>query len=107
MEGIDGVELVAIPEGVEPNFSYFPILVTEQFELSRDALYEKLKSNRIFSRRYFYPLLSKLPMYRTLESADPANLPIATRAAEQILCLPIYHDLDVADQDWIIELIGY
>jgi dTDP-4-amino-4,6-dideoxygalactose transaminase len=105
LQAVEGIEMIAIPDGVEPNYSYFPVLITESFKLSRDALYEELKSNGVFSRRYFYPLLSTLPMYRELESADPVNLPIATRAAEQILCLPIYHDLDVADQDRIIDLI--
>jgi dTDP-4-amino-4,6-dideoxygalactose transaminase len=81
------------------------VLVTEEYELSRDELYDKLKANGIFARRYFYPLLSDLPMYRSLDSAHASNLPVATRAAQQILCLPIYHDLGEADQDRVIDLI--
>ncbi|NUR45986.1 MAG: DegT/DnrJ/EryC1/StrS family aminotransferase [Sphingomonas sp.] len=106
LQGIRGIEMITIPEGLEPNFSYFPVLITEEYGLSRDALYEKLKANGIFSRRYFYPLLSTLPMYRDLESAAPANLPVATHAADQILCLPIYHDLGESDQDRIIDLVA-
>jgi dTDP-4-amino-4,6-dideoxygalactose transaminase len=102
---VTGIRPISIPADVEPNFSYFPVLVTEEYELSRDDLYDRLKANGIFARRYFYPLLSDLPMYRGLDSAQASNLPVATRAAQQILCLPIYHDLGDADQDRIIDLI--
>ena len=105
LHNVPGIELIDIPPETEPNYSYFPVFVTEEFRLSRDGLYEELKSHGIMSRRYFYPLLSTLPMYRSFESAAPANLPVATRAAEQILCLPIYHDLSEADQDRVIEIL--
>ena len=72
---------------------------------SRDELYDALTAQGIFSRRYFHPLLARLPMYRDLPGADPANLPIATRAAEQILCLPIYPDLSPGDQDRVIDIV--
>lgn len=102
---IAGIEPLAIPPGVEPNFSYFPVLVTEAYRCSRDELYEALKSDGIYARRYFYPLLATLPMYRDLPSAKPAKLPVATRAAEQILCLPLYPDLGEADQDRVIAVL--
>jgi len=105
LSGVTGIEPIEIAPGVEPNFSYFPVLVTADYPISRDDLYELLKRNGIYSRRYFYPLLSSLPMYRDLPSAAPDNLPVATRAAQQILCLPIYHDLGDGDQDRVIDLI--
>jgi dTDP-4-amino-4,6-dideoxygalactose transaminase len=45
---------------ITPNYSYFPIFVEPTYPLPRDQLYEKLKSNNIFTRRYFYPLISEL-----------------------------------------------
>jgi len=76
------------------NHSYFPILVRPEHRCSRDALYHKLKAHNIHPRRYFYPLVSDFPMYRGLPSAHRDNLPVATAAADQVLCLPIYPDLD-------------
>jgi dTDP-4-amino-4,6-dideoxygalactose transaminase len=105
LEGIAGIQALAIPPSVEPNYSYFPVLVSENYPLSRDQLYEKLKENHVFARRYFYPLLSNLPMYAGLPSANMSNLPISNRAANQILCLPIYHDLSKNEQERVIELI--
>ena len=102
---VDGIEPLAIPPGVETNHSYFPLLVGDGFPLSRDALYDRLKAAGIFTRRYFFPLLSNLPMYRDTPSADPANLPVANDAAARILCLPIYPDLTDAQVERIVAAI--
>ncbi len=83
------------------NYAYSPIFV----EKNRDALYEKLKENGIFGRRYFYPLISDFPMYRGLPSAAPSNLPIARKISEEVICLPIYPELSHDSQDKIIDII--
>jgi dTDP-4-amino-4,6-dideoxygalactose transaminase len=87
------------------NSSYFPILVGQDYPLTRDGLYQKLKDKGIFARRYFYPLISDFPMYRGLPSADKINLPVANSAAEKIICLPIYPALTLDEQERIIEVI--
>ncbi|GHU10934.1 aminotransferase [Spirochaetia bacterium] len=94
-----------IPE-VKHNYSYFPIFVNrDEYGITRDALYEKLKSYNILGRRYFYPLISTFSPYRGLNSACPDNLPIATKLADNVLCLPIYHDLTEKEVDLIISMI--
>ncbi len=88
------------------NYAYFPILVEANYPTSRDDLYQKLKDNGIHPRRYFYPLISDFPMYRGLPSAHRENLPVATAAAQKVLCLPIYPDLDISAVDEITGLIA-
>ena len=105
LTGVDGIRPLAIPADVVPNHSYFPVLIDEDFAISRDALHEALKAEGIHSRRYFYPLLSNLPMYRDLPSAAPERLPVANRAADQVLCLPIYPEFSEADQERVIGAI--
>ena len=83
------------------NYAYFPICV----EKNRDALYETLKENGIFGRRYFYPLISDFTMYRSLPSASPSNLPVARNIAQEVICLPIYPELSPDSQDKIIGII--
>lgn len=96
LSGIKGISVLPEPENTESNFAYFPIFVNEkEYGLSRDQLYEKLKQNNIYGRRYFYPLISEFSMYRSLDSASSANLPVAKKIAEQVICLPIYPDLDI------------
>lgn len=87
------------------NYSYFPIMVEPEFRLSRDELYQLLKGNSIFSRRYFYPLISEFPMYRGMPSANKNNLTVATIAAQQVLCLPIYSGLSDIDQQRVIDVV--
>jgi dTDP-4-amino-4,6-dideoxygalactose transaminase len=83
------------------NYAYFPIFV----ESNRDKLYETLKENGILGRRYFYPLISDFPMYRSIPSASPSNLPIARKTANEVICLPIYPELSHDSQDKIIAII--
>ncbi|MER2624755.1 MAG: DegT/DnrJ/EryC1/StrS family aminotransferase [Accumulibacter sp.] len=102
---VSGVAFLTTPEDVRPNGGYFPVLIDPNYALSRDSLYEKLRSQHIHVRRYFYPLISNLPMYRGGISAAPANLPVAAKLAEQVLCLPIYPDLEMETVDRIIQII--
>ncbi|MDF3822162.1 dTDP-4-amino-4,6-dideoxy-D-glucose aminotransferase VioA [Leptospira sp. 96542] len=102
---IPGIRLLPEPVDVHQNCAYFPILVTESYPIARDALYEKLRTENIYTRRYFYPLISDFPMYRGLQSAQPDRLPIASKASAQVLCLPIYPALTIEDQDRVIDLI--
>ena len=88
------------------NYSYFPVLVQADYPLSRDALNQKLKDNGIHPRRYFYPLISEFPMYCGLPSAHRENLPVATAASSEVLCLPIYPDLEISVVEEITNFIA-
>jgi len=97
-----------LPEivGVNHTYPYFPILIdSQELGKSRDAVYEELKAHNIFGRRYFYPLISQFPTYRGLPSAAASNLPVATRIADQVICLPIYPDLDMNTIPYIARII--
>nr|AXL04963.1 dTDP-4-amino-46-dideoxy-D-glucose transaminase [Aeromonas hydrophila] len=102
---VKGITLYQHDSNANSNFSYFPILVEADYSLSRDELYNKLKENNILSRRYFYPLISNMPMYRGLSSAALVNLVQANQLAEKVLCLPIFGELTIAEQLLIIEII--
>ena len=106
LKGVTGIRCLEYADVVRGNYAYFPILVQDDYPLSRDELFEKLGSEGIHTRRYFHPLISSFPMYRGLPSAQIANLPVATKAAQQILCLPIYPDLSMQVIDAIIEMLA-
>ena len=106
LKNVQGIRYLCDVHGVRHNYSYFPIFITEsEYGISRDSLYEKLKENNIFARRYFYPLISNFPMYKYLKSASTQNLPVANKLASNVLCLPIYADLTNAEVDKILSLI--
>ncbi len=95
LDGVKGIRVFNNFEDYAYNYSYFPILIDEkEFGVSREKVYDELKKNNIFARRYFYPLISNMPSYRSLPSAAKENLPVANRIAEQVLCLPTYGALE-------------
>lgn len=94
LRGTRGIRCLSDAGEKTANYAYFPILVGPEYPLSRDELYLKLKNTGIHPRRYFYPLISEFPMYRSLPSARRDNLPVATEASRKILCLPIYPALE-------------
>lgn len=106
LRGIPGISFWEDPPGVKPNYGYFPIFVdAKEYGLSRDALYEMMKGLGIYGRRYFYPLISSFSPYRDLPSAAPENLPSASRLANEVICLPLYHDLGEEDIERVIRAI--
>ena len=106
LKGVKGITCLNDVNGTSTNNSYFPILIDSEYPINRDTLYHKLKNHNICARRYFYPLISDFPMYRSMASAQRENLPIASRTAEQVLCLPIYPALSLEDQQCIIDIIS-
>lgn len=106
LSGVKGIRVLYDIEGVDHSYTYFPVLVDERlYGESRDDLYERLKKNNIYGRRYFYPLISQFPTYRGLPSSKPENLPIASNIADHVICLPIYPDLKGVDIDKILSVI--
>lgn len=106
LKDVSGITFFDDIEGVRHNYSYFPIFVDEEnYGMSRDELYFKMRDANVYGRRYFYPLISTFSTYRGLHSSNPDNLPVATRIANQVICLPMHHALSYEDIQRIIELI--
>ena len=113
LQDVPGITLFAcekqllLPEqDYEWNCSYFPILVdAEQYGMSRDDLYAKMRAQNVLGRRYFYPLISEFSTYRGLPSAAKENLPNAHRLASQVICLPMHHGLTEEDVQRVVECI--
>jgi dTDP-4-amino-4,6-dideoxygalactose transaminase len=106
LKDIQGIRFLPCRKDITYSYSYFPILIDEDvFGKSRDDLYEKLKENNIFGRRYFYPLISSFEPYQELPSASIENLPIANKVALQVLCLPIFVELSLNDIELIVKII--
>lgn len=106
LRNVPGIRFFDDMPGVKHNYSYFPIFVNaEEYGMTRDELYFKMKEQGILGRRYFYPLISTFSTYRGLPSAAPENLPVATKIANEVICLPMHHELSDEDVNRILELI--
>ena len=106
LQHVEGISFWNDMPGVRHNYSYFPIFVnSEKYGLTRDELYFKMKSQGIWGRRYFYPLISEFSTYRGLEGANPSNLPQATKMANSVICLPMHHALSEEDIQRTIDCV--
>jgi dTDP-4-amino-4,6-dideoxygalactose transaminase len=107
LKGLAGLTYLEDFPGVKHCYPYFPILIDkDKFGKTRDELYEELKKHNIYSRRYFYPLISQLPAYRGLQSAQPGRMPVAEKITEEVICLPIYPELKKETIIFIIKLLS-
>lgn len=106
LKDVEGIEYWDDLPGVKHNYSYFPIFIdAKKYGMTRDELYFKMKEQGILGRRYFYPLISDFTTYRGLPSATKENLPVATKMANEVICLPMHHSLSDNDVERIISSI--
>ena len=106
LQGVKGITFFNDIPGVRHNYSYFPIFINaEEYGMTRDELYFKMKEHNVFGRRYFYPLISTFSTYRGLDSANPDNLPIATQMSNNVICLPMHHALSENEVEYILQII--
>lgn len=106
LKDINGISFLENKGEVDFNYAYFPIFIdSSKYRLTRDELYDKLKDNNIFGRRYFYPLISQFPTYSGLDSAKQSNLVVAEAKVKKVLCLPIYPELTSETVEYICNLI--
>ena len=106
LRNVQGIRFFDDMPNVRHNYSYFPVFVNaEEYGTTRDELYFKMKEANVLGRRYFYPLISNFSTYRGLPSATPENLPVATKLANEVICLPMHHELSVEDINRILNLI--
>ncbi|OTG85179.1 DegT/DnrJ/EryC1/StrS family aminotransferase [Acinetobacter sp. ANC 4648] len=101
LQNIDGIKCISRLHLEKDNYSYFPIVISERYPLSRDELFEKLKANNVFARKYFYPLMTDLNVYQQFKSEAPN----AKQLSEQVLCLPMYPTLIIEQIQMIVDVI--
>ena len=102
--GVPGLRLNAHKPDVESNYAYYPVIF-DGYKLSRDEVFARLGENNIVARKYFYPLTNAFECYKGRTGFDPALTPVARRASETVLTLPLYADLSFDDVDRICDII--
>ncbi len=100
IEEIEGIEVFEGDDKASKNYAYFPVLVKEEYKSDRDALYDKLKEKKIFSRKYFYPVTSDQACFKN--KYRDIDIPNARYLSGQVLTLPIYEGLTDNDIDRIV-----
>lgn len=98
IDSINGISYITVADDVFSNNSYFPIIIDEdKYGATRDELYQKLKENNILSRRYFYPLITEFSFYKNCENIKTSSVKIAEKISNNVICLPMHHDITEED----------
>ncbi len=104
LSDIPGVRLNHVKEDVQSNYAYFPIIFEEKdFGFTRNEISDRLKSEGIYSRKYFYPLTSTFECYNN--QFNEQETPVALKVSKRVLTLPLYADLSISDVDRICQII--
>ena len=84
------------------NYGYYPVLFSS--EEHRNKVYERLRANNIYARKYFYPITSDQQCFHGLYK--DIDLESARYASKRILTLPLYSDLEEIEIERICNLVG-
>ena len=105
LKDIVGIKCLNFTNMEKGNYSYFPIFVEDDYPLTRDQLYDKLRENEINGRRYFYPLITDFPMYEDMNTKKETVLISSKLISKKVICLPIYPELSLNSVKKIVDLI--
>jgi dTDP-4-amino-4,6-dideoxygalactose transaminase len=106
LEALSGIPGLRVVSGADGIVQYFILRIdADEFGSGRDDLHNTLRSLNVISRKYFSPLCSDVEPYNSLPSAQ--NLPVARKAAEEVIALPLYGGLSLEDADRIADIVRW
>lgn len=103
LSDLEGIRFLEGINECQKNYAYFPIVVEENFGVSRDYIYNRLREKNIYARKYFYPLTSDQKCFG--EQYKDVQLHNARELAQKILVLPFYEELEEEKIERIAEEI--
>lgn len=103
LQDVKGIRLFDENRFTDKNYAYFPILIEEDYPISRDDLYDLLKSHHIYARKYFYPITADMECYRNQWEGN--DLAEARKISEQVLTIPLYEELSREEMERVLELV--
>lgn len=104
LKDVEGLYIPEQQEGVVSNYAYFPVVFDEKkFGRTRNEIYDELKGNNIFARKYFYPLTNTFECFH--DKYDVNDTPVALAISQRVLTLPLYADLDEENIEKICKII--
>ena len=105
LRDLPGVRVCEPEQGVESNFAYLAAIFDDAFGATRDEVHERLATEGVHARKYFYPLTNDFACYRGREGFDSSHTPVAAYVASHVLTLPMYADLALSDVDEICSIV--
>ena len=107
IKGIKGIRLPQMPSNTTNSYQYYPIVIEDDYPLSRNEIYEKFKELNILTRKYFYPACHDYECYKNDIAVKLAELSVVDDLKNRVLCLPYYGDLEEEVIEFIVEKIRH
>ena len=105
LSAVKGIRLPMLPKNCTDSYQYYPIIIEDDYPISRNDLYEKFKSMNIFTRKYFYPACHDYECYKNDLYVKLSNLSVVDDLKHKVLCLPYYGNLEHNIANKICEVI--
>lgn len=102
---VKGIRIPQMPKNTTNSYQYYPIVIEDEYPLTRDELYEKFKTMDILTRKYFYPACHDYECYKNDITVKTARLRVTDDLKTKVLCLPFYGDLTKEIAEKICESI--
>lgn len=103
LKNVKGIRFFEKNSGASNNYAYFPILIEREYGRSRDELYDRLKENNIYARKYFYPLTSDQACFKNKYRNE--KLENARELAKKVLVVPFYEKITIEEIEKIVQEI--
>ena len=103
LQNAEGIHFFEGSQDANKNYAYFPVMIDIEYGMTRDELYEYLKENDIYSRKYFYPLTSDQACFKN--KYRNASLEQARYLSKRVLVLPLYEKLEMENIEKIADII--
>ena len=101
LSDIKGIRIPKMPSGVTNSYQYYPIVIEDDYPISRNQLYDMFKEKNILTRKYFYPACIDYDCYKNNLEVKLADLSVVNDLKNKVLCLPYYGSLKEDVQKFI------
>lgn len=102
LKDVKGIRLPQMPSNTTNSYQYYPIVIEDDYPLSRNEVYEKFKELNILTRKYFYPACHDYECYKNDLAVKLADLSVVDDLKNRVLCLPYYGDLEEEVIEFIV-----
>ncbi|WP_026671028.1 DegT/DnrJ/EryC1/StrS family aminotransferase [Butyrivibrio sp. AE3006] len=103
LKSVTGISFLNQRKDATRNYAYYPIILEDDYAITRDMLYTKLREKDIYTRKYFHPVTSDQSCFKN--KYKNCSLDAARDLSKKVLVLPIYEDMPTESQDMIIDII--
>ena len=102
---IKGIRIPKMPENTTNSYQYYPIIIEDDYKMSRDDLYAKFKEQNILTRKYFYPACTDYDCYKDNLEVKLGRFRVTNDIKMRVLCLPYYGTLIQQDLEKVVRIL--